>query len=49
MNWLKIALYNAWLLEMNLNGYGSCDKIDKLVSKGKLIPGKEYKNKQDLQ
>lgn len=42
MNWLKIALYNAWLLEMNIKGYGSCNQIDKMVIKKELIPGKEY-------
>ena len=41
-DWIKVALYNAWLLQMNINGYGSCNQIDKLVRKGELTPGKEY-------
>ncbi|EGW22122.1 hypothetical protein [Methylobacter tundripaludum] len=41
-NWIKVAMYNAWLLEMNNKGYGSCDQIDRRVSKGELTPGKEY-------
>jgi len=45
--WIKVASYNAWLLEMHIKGYGSTDKIDKLVSKGQLIPGKEYKHIKD--
>ncbi len=41
-DWLKVAAYNAWLLEMNIKGYGSCNQIDKRVSNGELMPGKEY-------
>ena len=38
----KLALYNAWLLEMWEKGYGTTNQIDKRVRKGELTPGKEY-------
>ena len=41
-DWIKVAAYNAWLLQMNMKGYGTCDQIDKMVSNGELTPGKEY-------
>jgi len=41
-DWVKVAAYNDWLLQMNMKGYGTCDQIDKLVSKGELTPGKDY-------
>ena len=41
-DWIKVAAYNAWLLQMNMKGYGTCDQIDKLVSNGELTSGKEY-------
>lgn len=41
-DWMRVAKYNAWLLDMNIKGYGSCNHIDRLVSKGELICGKDY-------
>jgi hypothetical protein len=43
-DWIKLAMYNAWLLEMWSKGFGTTDQIDKRVNNGELIPGKKYED-----